>query len=162
MPALARIWNACYILVPDVGIANRDAILLGRAACRVAYQAKLKPVFPILYYGGFMTEEELDRQLTAESWREFRRCSRIWLCSPSEHPVLDPLSHDMLLSNEGLLLTRPRSSAYSSVFARRIPVYWYQPGFDGEAVKVSAMERSDVGRTLRMNITSGLFRGVAI
>ena len=162
MPAPSRVWNACYILVPDVGIANRDAILLGRAACRVAYQAKLRPVFPILYYGGFMTEEELDRKLTAESWLELRRSSRIWLCSSSEHPVLDPLSHDMLLDNEGLLLTRPRSCAYSSVFARRLPVYWFQPGFDGESVKVTVMERTDLAQTLRMNITSGLFRGVAI
>jgi len=162
MSAPIRMHNACYILVPWVGVANRDAILLGRAACRVAYQAKMFPVFPMLQFGGYLTEDEMDRQLTVESWRWVRRSAKIWLCTDTEHPKLDPLTHDILLDNEGLLLTRTRSSSYNSVFAKRRPVYRFKPGFDGESVQVSLLERAEIAQTLRTNITSGLFRGVAI
>lgn len=162
MPSPKRSWNLVYILVPNASIENRDGVLLGRAACRVAFQMKFIPIFPLLYNGGFLTEEELDRQLTQESWRWLKRAGRIWLCSQTEHPELDPLSHDILLNNEGLLLARPRSCMPCPIYAKRLPVYWFSPGYDGEAVKVTVMERSDIGLTLRRNITSGLFRGVAI
>jgi hypothetical protein len=122
----------------------------------------LLPVFPFLWACGYLTEEEMDRRLAAHSWKWFKRITRIWLCSPDEHPSLDPLSHDILLRNEGLLLSKIRGGRASLVFASRVPVYWYRPGYDGESVKVQAIERSDIACTLRRNITSGLFRGVAI
>jgi hypothetical protein len=157
MPAPKRIRNWVLILSPVNGGGIRDAVALGRQACRAAHQRGLEPIFPLLYCLGFMTDEEVAKGLPQVTARWARRVSRIWLCGAPSDTDVDPVTHDVLLNNEGHMNAKVRYYLAPT----RLPVqqFW---ALDNGVSELKLMERSDIDMLLMRSIKRGLFRSAVV
>jgi len=122
----------------------------------MAHQKGLVPIFPLWDCMGYMTEEEVAKDLSrvVHSWA--KRSSRLWLCLAPECTDVDTVTHDALLYNEGHMRADMRHYKSPS----RLPVYRFWVDRSGNPV-VRVVERHEVSEILRKNIMSGLFRGYA-
>jgi hypothetical protein len=127
---------------------------------RSAFLKEMTPVFPVAYCYSFMTQEELGRKLREVTLWWYKRVSKVWLCTDTTegYPKLDPLTHDVLLVNEGLMVY-PGGRQFLSV--SRLPVYRFTPPKSDEAPPmVQPLARTAISDYLGCNITAGLFRGL--
>jgi len=159
MPAAKRLAKGVLILSAFAD-AQRQSYQLGQVAMRSAFLKDLTPVFPAAYCGAFMTQEELGRRLREVTLWWYKRVARVWLCMDlnEEFPALDPLTHDILLINEGLMIY-PGGRRF--IGDSRLPVYKFVPPRSDEAPPdVAKLARKDISDFLGCNITAGLFRGL--
>lgn len=159
MPAAKRITSWVLVLSPDACGSTKEAVSLGRQACREAWQRKLTPIFPYLTCLSFMTEEELKKEYPREVRKWLRRAGSIWLCLPRGAVDIDCVTHDILVFNEGLMSSAVLYSR-SWEAPSRLPVYQFWVQDNGTPVR-SRMDREEIHRVLRCNVMGGLFRGVA-
>ena len=140
---------------------------------RVAFLQQYAALFPLAHCMSFMTDEEISRRLREVTLWWYRRVGRIWLCfmdSPQEglngsanelhgYPVLDPLSHDILLINEGLMAYPDGGRGFLD--RNRLPVYRFQlPVLEDGPPIVERIPRDVLSHYLRCNLTGGLLRGM--
>lgn len=160
MPSPAKLHKAVLVLS---AFSEKDPqrFTLGRMAMRTAHHQQLTPIFPTAYCAAYMTEEEVGRRLREVTLWWYKRCSKIWLCLVEpDAPRLDPLTHDLLLLNEGLMVY-PDRGGRSFVDKCRLPVYRFvQEDHEATACSVEPIARRDISHFLRCNITEGLFRGL--
>ena len=154
MGAPKRISNWVLILSPVNGNGLRSAVTSGQQACREAHLRGMTPIFPLFQSMGFLTEEELQKDLgrITRSWS--RRVSRLWLCLSPDQTGVDPVTHDVLLDNEGHMAAKIKHYRAPS----RLPVYRFWVDDRGKSF-LDNMERVEVNELLRCNILDGLFRG---
>ena len=172
MPAPSRLLRGVLVLSPG-SVADPQSFQLGRAAMRVAFLAELAPVYPLAYCMAFMTAEEVSRRLREMTLWWYRRCTKIWLCfaeKPAEglngaldgvekFPELDPLSHDILLINEGLMAYPDGGRNFLD--KNRLPVYRFGlPVLEDGPPVIERLRRESLAHYLRCNLTQGLFRGM--
>lgn len=159
MPAAKRIASWVLVLSPDTCGSVKEAVSLGRQACREIHQRKLTPIFPLLMCLTYLTDEEMKKDYPRECAKWLRRVSAIWLCLPKGTVDVDPITHDTLVFNEGLMSS---GVAYQRAWQApsRLPVYrfWVQ---DTGIPMLVRFSREDLHGILRCNIQNGLFRGVA-
>jgi hypothetical protein len=173
MPAPSRLLRGVLVLSPGA-VNDPQCFQLGRAAMRVAYLQQLAPVYPLAYCMTFMTQEEISRRLRETTMWWYRRVAQIWLCftqTPAEglnssgnelegYPELDPLSHDILLINEGLMAYPDGGRGYLD--KNRLSVYRFQlPVLEDGPPIVERVDRGVLAHYLRCNLTGGLLRGMA-
>jgi hypothetical protein len=121
----------------------------------------LFPFYPLLFYGSFLTEEEITHRLVKLNMGWAKRVDRIWIAPlkhgdvEAEYMDLDNVSHRVLRENEGLLgwKTTKRWDCPT-----RIPVHLFIRRDDGP--RVTLISREDLSRLLMCNISEGLFHGV--
>jgi len=155
MPAPIRGTNWTLILTPSASSGSmRDALATGRQACRWAHHKRLVPIYPLIYCMGFMTEEEVNKDLAKQTMIWAKRASKIWVCMEPGEFEIDVVTHDILFFNEGHMGCRLRHYQAPS----RLPVYKFWMRDNGDPM-VEIVERQDVSALLRQNIMSGLFRG---
>lgn len=160
MPAPVKLPTGTLVLSPKAD-SEPQSFMLGRVATRVAFTQKLMPIFPTAYCMAFMTEEEIGRRLKDVTLWWFKRCSKIWLCMErkASTPELDPVTHDILLVNEGLMAFPDKGRHFTD--ANRLPIYRFSmPTAEDEPPTVRLIDREELSSYLSCNITSGLFRGV--
>ncbi len=160
MPNPLRLHKSVLILSPKAD-TEPQSFQLGRVATRVAFIQKRAPIFPVAYCAAFMTQDEIGRRLKEVTLWWYKRCSRIWLCVERgvRYPELDPLTHDVLLINEGMMVFPDGRRSFRDM--GRIPVEQFRmPPADDEPADIHVLERSEVSHYLRCNMTSGLFRGM--
>ncbi len=138
-----------------------QAFKLGQMAMRVGFIKKMMPIFPVAYCAAFMTQEDLARRLRIITLWWWRRCGRIWLCTEAgeDYPELDPLTHDVLLINEGLMTYPDKGRHFMS--RARLPVHRFRThSQDDGSAKIDLLRREEISYYLRCNLTGGLFRGM--
>jgi hypothetical protein len=159
MSAPRRLLKGVLVVSPGA-VNDSQSFSLGRAAMRVAYLQQYTPLFPLAYCLAFMTQEEIARRLRETAFWWYKRCTRIWLCQtqPDTYPELDPLSHDILLVNEGLMVYPNGRRHFAD--KDRLPVYkFYLPTTEEGAPVIEPLPREQLAYYLRCNLTEGLFRG---
>ena len=139
MPAVRWSPRLVYVLVPEEGASERQVLLAGARACRVALQHDLLPICPQLYYASLLTPEEKSIRLPREARSWFRSCSSIWLVFPLEEEDLDRLAYNLLRENERCRERRPV----------------YQLAVMGDAVVPVVMARQEVRSVLQCNLSVG-------
>jgi hypothetical protein len=160
MPAPTRLLRGVLVLSPGA-VNDPQSFQLGRAAMRVAHLQEYAPVFPLAYCLAFMTQEEISRRLRDTTLWWYRRCTKIWLCftGMNGYPELDPLSHDILLINEGLMAFPDGGRHFLD--KGRLPVYRFQlPTVEDGPPVIEKLSRENLAHYLRCNLTQGLFRGL--
>jgi hypothetical protein len=159
MPAAKRVSSWVLVLSPDTDGSVKEAVSLGRQACREIHQRKLTPIFPLLSCLTYLTEEEMKKDYPRECTKWLRRVSSIWLCLARGQVDIDPVTHDILVFNEGLMssaVTYQRAWTAPS----RLPVYRFWVLDTGTPMLIR-LAREELHAVLRCNIMDGLFRGVA-
>ena len=160
MPVAARLQKGVLILSAFSDV-DTQRFHLGRMAMRVAHSVGMAPLYPVALCMTYMTTEEIGSKLREVTLWWYRRVTKIWLCleNPAA-PKLDPLTHDVLLLNEGLMVY-PERGGRGHFIKMRLPVYQFVHCADGVSTAVTPIDRTDLAHFLRCNITAGLFRGLA-
>lgn len=160
MPAAKRLAKGVLVLSAFAD-SEPQRFHLGQMAMRVAYSQGWTPLFPVALCASYMTVEEVGSKLREVTLWWYRRVARIWLCvEDPDAPKFDPLTHDVLLLNEGLMVY-PDKGGRGHFSKTRLPVYQFRHRDDGAATDVAPLERADLAHFLSCNITAGLFRGLA-
>ena len=161
--------NGVLVLVPglepDIQVKQdadlHERVMLGRQACRVAHQQSLVPMYPLLYYGAFLTEEELDLDLRKANYYWARRVAVIWVCNRHfgstdvDRIGLDPVAYKILADNEGILAAAGRRK-YND--PSRLPIRMFCQTDAGPLV--STVTRQELDRILIYNIKDGILHGL--
>lgn len=159
MPPPARL-NTGVLVLSAFATSQPQSFHLGRVAMRVAHSKKLMPVYPPAHCMSYMTDGEVVKEVRDITFWWYRRCARVWLCMDRDidYPELDPLVHDILLTNEGLMCY-PGGRHFTQ--KGRLPVYRFRmPSSDDNPADVELLDRQKISHYLSCNITSGLFRGL--
>ena len=155
MSAPARIGKLTFILVPTADVDQRDIVRTAQQACCIAVREGLYPMHPLLHYGMFMPNDELDAtHLRDRSLWWAKRASALWLVYPKEKCDLDPLTYDIISHNETTGYVQRRRSDPARMPISRLS--WRQ---DTDAYQISRMTKEELSMLLRCNIVSGLLRG---
>lgn len=157
-----RLPDGVLILSPNAA-DDPQAFGRGRVAMRVAYAQGLMPIFPPAFTAAFLAQDELAQRLRQLTLWWYKRLSRIWLCMPMdmEYPELDPLTHDVLLINEGRMVFPDQGRRFRG--SLRVSVYRFDmPKTEDAQAEAHLLSREEIGHYLRCNLTAGLFRGLGM
>jgi len=139
-----RVPGWTYILVPTIGLVQREVVNYLRQASRAALMHEVKPplmpVAPLLYLGFVLTEGELDQLYGNLSDLLLARTDRIWVLFPNGESDIDAKTYAVLDGNQRC--------------GNRRPVYKLDT-LGGDTVPVP-MSREDVDSVLRANLSVGI------